>query len=82
MNHPTEEGRRSGGFRFWWIGFGVLLLLSLLPDGFIQHHAHFGFEDYFGFYAVYGFGAGVALVVIAKVMGIFLRRKDTYYDRG
>jgi len=82
MNNPTDWGRRSGGFRFWWIGFGVLLLLSLLPDCFIHHHAHFGFEDYFGFYAGYGFGVGIALVVIAKVMGIFLRRKDTYYDQS
>jgi len=81
MNNPTEEGHRSDRFRFWWIGFGILLALSLLSDFFIHHHAHFGFEGSFGFYAGYGFGVGIVLVVIAKVLGIFLRRKDTYYDR-
>jgi len=49
---------------------------------FIHHHAHFGFEGSFGFYAGYGFGVGIVLVVIAKVLGIFLRRKDTYYDQS
>lgn len=82
MNNPTNRERQANGFRPWWIGFGVLLALSLLSNIFIHHHAHFGFEDSFGFYAGYGFGAGVALMVIAKVMGIFLRRKDTYYDQG
>ena len=60
----------------------MLLVLSLLVNIFIEHHSHFGFEDYFGFYAGYGFGVGIVLVIVAKIAGIFLRRKETYYERN
>lgn len=80
MNNSTDRGLRSNRFRYYWISFGLLLALSLLADVFIEHHAHFGLEDYFGFYAGYGFGAGIALVIITKIIGVFLRRKDTYYN--
>jgi hypothetical protein len=79
MNNSTDRGRRSNRFRHWWIGFGLLLVLSLLADAFIEHHAHFGFEDCFGFYAGYGFGVGIVLVIVAKVVAIVLRRKESYY---
>ena len=76
MNTPIDD------LRPWWIGFGILLALSLLADVFIEHHAHFGFEDFLGFYAGYGFGAGIVVVVIAKVVAIFLRRKASYYEQN
>ena len=79
MKNPNDWKTQSKRLNPWWIVFGILLALSLLSDFFIHHHAHFGFEDTFGFYAGYGFSVGIVLVVIAKVMGIFLRRKDTYY---
>jgi hypothetical protein len=82
MNTPTDRGHRSSGFRYWWIGFGLLLALSLFSDSFVEHHAHFGVEDYFGFYAGYGFGVGIVLVIVAKVAGLFLRRKETYYEQN
>ena len=81
MNNPTDRGRQANRLRHWQIGFGVLLLLSLLPDCFLHHQTHFGFEGCFGFYAGYGFGVGILLVIVAKISGIFLRRKDTYYNQ-
>jgi hypothetical protein len=50
-------------------------------DFFYHKHAIFPWEEYFGFYAVYGFVACVILVIVAKY---FLRplvmRKEDYYD--
>jgi len=50
-------------------------------DLFFHKHAVFPWEEYFGFYSVYGFVACVILVIVAKY---FLRplvmRKEDYYD--
>lgn len=82
MNNSFDGKHQSNRLRPWWIGFGLLLVLSLLVNFVIEHHSHFGFEDFFGFYAGYGFGVGIILVIVAKVASIFLRRKDTYYERN
>jgi hypothetical protein len=80
----TEKSKhwlvRAKTIRFLWILFIVVLILLLIPDFYIHQHAHFGLEATFGFYAWYGFGTCVAMVVVAKLLGIFLKRKDTYYD--
>jgi hypothetical protein len=71
---------RAKTIRLLWILFIGVLILLLIPDFFIHQHAHFGLEGAFGFYAWYGFATCVAMVVVAKLLGIFLKRKDTYYD--
>ena len=63
----------------------AILVLSLLPEFFVHHHPHFteqgiGVDVTFGFHAWYGFLTCAAMVVGAKILGIFLKRKDTYYD--
>jgi fumarate reductase subunit D len=68
-----------------WVVQIVILLLALLPEFFVHHHPHFGEQGYafdatFGFFAWYGFLACAGMVAAAKVLGIFLKRKDTYYD--
>ena len=70
--------------RLWGIMIAILLL-SLLPEFFLHHHPHFGESEFtldssFGFYAWFGFLACAGMVALAKVLGIFLKRKDTYYD--
>ena len=71
---------RPRTIRVLWIAFIVVLALTLVPDFFIHPHAYFGIEGSFGFYGWYGFLTCAAMVVVAKVLGIFLKRKDTYYD--
>jgi hypothetical protein len=68
-----------------WIIMIVILLLSLLPEFFLHHHPHFaesGFtlDSSFAFHAWFGFLACAGMVALAKILGIFLKRKDTYYD--
>ena len=63
----------------------VLLLLAVIPEFFIDHYAHFKQQGItvdasFGFYAWYSFLAGAAFIAGAKLVGIFLKRRDSYYD--
>jgi hypothetical protein len=79
---PPEErgGGAAGARRTAWIVFGVLLAAAVAGDFFVKHYEHFGIDGTFGFYVWYSFAASVGLVVVAKVLGIFLRRPDDYYD--
>jgi len=68
-----------------WVMQIAILALALLPEFFIHHHPYFeeqGFvlDGSFGFYAWYGFITCAGMVAVAKILGIFLKRKDTYYD--
>ena len=70
--------------KLWLIQIGILLL-ALLPEFFIHHHHYFEEQGFaldasFGFYAWYGFVTCAGMVALAKILGIFLKRKDTYYD--
>ena len=53
---------------------------ALLGDFFVLRHVDHPWEALFGFYPLYGFGACVLLVLIAKQMRKVLMRKDDYYD--
>ena len=59
--------------------YGVCAV-SLLGDFVIERHVDHPWEALFGFYPLYGFGACVLLVLIAKEMRKILMRKDDYYD--
>lgn len=62
----------------FFVSVGLLLLVDLV----YQRHAIFPWEDWFGFYAVFGFVACVALVLAAKhVLRPTVMRREDYYDR-
>lgn len=71
---------RPATIRILWIVFAIVLALTVVPDLFIDKHASFPIEETFGFYAWFGFLTCVAMVLGAKAMALFLKRKDTYYD--
>lgn len=75
-----EENRRT----LWLIQIGILFV-AILPEFFMHHHAHFEAQGVHvdaeaGFYAWYGFATCAAMVIGAKLLGVFLKRKDDYYD--
>lgn len=82
MNDAREHWlRRPETIRkLWVVGIAVLVILVVIGE-IIQQHPHFDMEKLFGFNAWYGFGCCVAMVIGAKLLGVFLKRKDTYYDR-
>ncbi len=71
---------RPDTIRKLWIGSIVALVLLVATDLWIHHHAHFGLDGTFGFYAWFGFLCCVAMVVGSKVLGAMIKRPDTYYD--
>ncbi|QLA17587.1 hypothetical protein [Desulfolutivibrio sulfoxidireducens] len=53
-----------------------------LAFGLVTHgQDRFGFDGLFGFHALLGFGAGAALVLLAGLAGVLLKRDDDFYDR-
>jgi hypothetical protein len=63
-----------------WL-LGAVCLALFLADFFYHKHVHFSFENWFGFYALYGFIMCVALVLAARAMRVWLKRDEDYYDR-
>ncbi len=71
---------RPENIRKLWIGFIVVLALTVIAKFFVESHSYFDIEDVPGFNAWYGFAACVAMVVAAKALGVLLKRKVNYYD--
>ena len=65
-----------------WRGFLVVLALTVLAELLVQLHPHFGIEAVFGFHAWFGLLACGAMIGVAKVLGVVLKRPDTYYGSG
>lgn len=65
--------------KLWW-GFGIVLALTVLAQIAVHVHAHFGFDGWPGFNAVYGFGSCALMVIAAKLIGVVLKRPEDYYD--
>jgi hypothetical protein len=72
---------RPGTIRRLWVVFIGVLALAVLAGLFVGHRDHGGVEATFGFAAWYGFAACAVLIGGAKLLGAFLKRPDTYYDR-
>ncbi|MDA1101647.1 MAG: hypothetical protein O2967_22025 [Proteobacteria bacterium] len=64
-----------------WRGGWVLLALLLGAEFGYHPHAYFTVDGWFGFHAFYGFSACVAMVLGAKLLGVYLKRGEDYYDR-
>lgn len=71
---------RPATIRKLWIGLIAVLALTVIAGLFIDFHDHFGVESSVGFYAWYGFGTCVLMVVGAKLLGKVLKRPDNYYE--
>jgi hypothetical protein len=57
----------------------LILLLALEP--FVEKHPYFSWENWPGFYAIFGFVACVLLVLAAKyILRPLVKRDEDYYD--
>ncbi|MDA1118720.1 MAG: hypothetical protein O2979_12125 [Proteobacteria bacterium] len=73
---------RDSSIRLLWRGFIVVLALTVLAEFFVSQHPHFRVESVPGFGAWYGFLACAGLILFAKGLAMFLKRPDTYYEKG
>jgi hypothetical protein len=62
-------------------GISWICVLLTLSDLFYHKQGHLPWEDWFGFYGLYGFISCVGLVLLAKQLRKVLGRKEGYYDR-
>ncbi|KAA3627198.1 MAG: hypothetical protein DWQ09_12735 [Proteobacteria bacterium] len=78
--------------RKWWLdeprnrdklyyALWAVCVLIIIPDLFYDKHTYHEFEAWFGFYAIFGFVACVALILLAKQLRKLLKRPEDYYDR-
>ena len=78
---PSGDGLSSpASIRRLWIGFAVVLALTVLAQLVVDVEGHFGVDGWFAFGAVFGFFSCVLMVLGAKLLGLILKRSDDYYD--
>lgn len=65
--------------KLWWLLIAVLAA-TVAAEFFVDHEAYFGIDGTFGFSAWYGFATCAAMIVVAKIIGLALKRKETYYE--
>ncbi|GIX22163.1 MAG: hypothetical protein KatS3mg121_0946 [Gammaproteobacteria bacterium] len=70
---------RPATIRRLWYAFGAVLAAVVAAQFFVHVHAVAGVDGLFGFHAAYGFLSCVAMVLAAKLLGVWLKRPDDYY---
>lgn len=66
--------------RMLWILLCLLAVFSLGSEMFIHRHPHFGIDAFFGFYTVLGALSCAGLILMGKFIGLFLKRRENYYQ--
>ena len=63
------------------LGFYIILVLLVVVDLFLPKHALFSWDAFPSFYAVYGFVAYTAIVLVSNfILRKIVKRKEDYYD--
>jgi len=79
-SHPDHWLVRPATIKkLWWI-FAVVLALTVLAQLVFPIKGYFAVDGWFGFGAAYGFLACLVMVLLAKGLGVILKRDQDYYD--
>jgi hypothetical protein len=70
---------RPATIRKLWIGLALVLAATVLLQLVVKIKGYFGVDTWFGFGALFGFLACVAMVIAAKALGVVLKRDEDYY---
>jgi hypothetical protein len=73
---------RPATIRLLWGILWVVLALTVAAHFVINVKGYFVIDAWYGFGAVFGFLACVLMVIVAKALGILLKRDQDYYKEG
>lgn len=80
MSSPNRWLDEPRNIRRLWRGFLVLLVLTVAAEFVVTLHPSFAIEALPGFNAGYGFLACAAMIVVARGIGLLLKRQDNFYE--
>lgn len=79
-NNPPTLLEKPGTIKILWLLLCGICGLTVFAEFFIERPPHFTIDSFFGFFAVLGFTCCAVLIVIAKGIGLILKRKEDYYN--
>jgi len=79
-DEPMHWLVRPATIRKLWFGCSAVLVLVVLAQAVIYIKGYFGVDGWFGFGAVYGFASCLLMVLVAKLLGVVLKRPQGYYE--
>ena len=84
MSDPRESDHwlaRPSTIRLLWRVFAVVLVLLVALQAVIKIKGYFIVDGWFGFAAAFGFLSCLAMVLVAKALGVVLKRPESYYEK-
>jgi hypothetical protein len=73
---------RPSTIRLLWRILWVALALTVAAHAVINVKGYFVIDAWYGFGAVFGFLSCVLMVIVAKALGVLLKRDQDYYKEG
>lgn len=74
LGNPDNAGKLK---KILYVALVVIVATDILVP---REHAVFFWDSIPGWSAFYGFISGIIIVVVAKILGFGLRKKEDYYD--
>ena len=76
---PARRPERDSG-KIILVALVVLCALLALSEFLFHKHTQFSFEELFAFHGVFGFLAYLAIVNAAKLLRLWVKRPEDYYN--
>lgn len=70
---------RASTIRMLWLGGCTVLAVTVFAEFLFPIKGFFSVDNWPGFAAVFGFLSCVAMIAIAKLLGVVLKRQQDYY---
>lgn len=70
---------RPGTIRMLWALFAFALAMVVTADLLIDRQGAFGLDGTIGFGAWFGFASCAAFIAVARLLTVFLKRRDDHY---